>query len=110
MLESTKAKSIISKIEKWVSDYSIFGTNYGKWYVGVTNDPKIRRAAHNHVNKADLLASSTFAWSVYDTGSVDLACAIETHFHEKGMLDKDSKGGIKSSTKYVYVYKKYLLL
>lgn len=106
-LASRTISGIQRSIENWVKQHSSITVNYSSWYYGVTNAPAIRRNAHNQVNKRELFASKTHAWQVYKTGSVNQATLIEKHFHEKGMLDKHSKGGVRPTTVYVYVYKKY---
>jgi len=45
---------------------------------------------------------------MWNMKSVRLSLALETSFHNQGLLDKDTKGGYdKKTSKYIYVYKKF---
>ena len=105
--QAIAASGIKGRIEKWIEQNSFLTKSYGNWYVGVTNSPDVRRRAHNYINNKNWGGSQTFAWVHFNAGSMTVACEIEKYFHDKGLLDKDTKGGVRKTTTYVYVYKKY---
>ena len=102
-LKTKTAKKIIKEIESHIFQNSTFYVVYDNWYCGITNNPISRQNAHKSKN-----GKTTFLWESYNARSVNIALAIETYFHSKGMLNTDDKGGYdKENSKYVYVYKKH---
>jgi predicted GIY-YIG superfamily endonuclease len=79
---------------------SDFYVRYSNWYIGITNNVKIRKAQHQK-NK-NIAALHFKAWN---TDTKKNAIEIEKHFHALGMRDKASIGGAKDSTTYVYIFK-----
>ncbi len=100
-LSTDTAKSIISKIERWVEKHSTAWVVYGNWYIGITNNPNARASAHKSAN------GHLYFWNEYDARSRRIAEAIETRFHNKGMKERDLKGGARDDSRYVYVFKKH---
>ena len=100
-LSTITAKSIIAKIKRWMLKNSTAWVKYSNWYIGITNNPTARASAHRSAN------GHLYFWKEYDAKSRRIAEAIETHFHKKGMKEKDLKGGAKDDSRYIYVYKKY---
>lgn len=76
---------------------------YGNWYCGVTNDETRRKADHKYGKNI-----SALYFKAWDAESKDNALLVEKHFHQQGMkgLSK-SPGGVRSSSKYVYIFKRY---
>lgn len=80
---------------------SDFYVKYSNWYCGVTNDDAKRKAAHKFTK--DIPALYFKSW---DAGSKSNSLAIEKYFHSKGMRgDSKSPGGVRTSSRYVYVFK-----
>lgn len=98
-------KTVTRQIEAWVKDHSTAVKDYTNWYVGVTNNPEARKAVHKSKNE-----THPDFWIDFNARSHKIALTIETHFHKKGMLETDKKGGIRPDSKFVYVYKKYITL
>src|ERR1043166_2206328 len=72
---------------------------YPNWYCGVTNDETKRKAAH----KFDKKIGAVY-FKAWDAGSRANALAIEEHFHLKKMRGRSkSPGGVRPSSRYVYV-------
>ena len=100
---STKTyKKTKTEIEKWVNSHSVGGSVYSKWYCGITNNPNIRKASHKYNIGID-----PYFFNSWCMQSFRLSKALETSFHNAGMLDKDLRGGAKENSWYIYVYKKY---
>lgn len=95
-------KRITQDIEAWLNTNSTLFVKYRNWYIGITNDPAARRLKHKNKLKTD-----PYFWKSFYTCNVRIASAIETHFHKKGMLESDKKGGVTDDSKYVYIFKKY---
>jgi predicted GIY-YIG superfamily endonuclease len=100
-LQTDTAKNIIREFEKWALKNSTGWIVYSNWYVGITNNPNARKSAHNSAN------GHLYFWLEQNARSRRIAEAIETYFHNKGMKEKDLKGGAKDDSKYIYIYKKY---
>ena len=100
-LTTATAKNIIPEFIAWVNIHSAVFSDYGRWYCGITNSPPTRKAQHQ-----SSIQSEPYAWFHRNAGSRRIAEAIETYFHEEGMLDHDSKGGSAENSKYVYIFKK----
>lgn len=106
MLIKTNPK--IAAIKRAIENYihpdnnrSDFYVRYSNWYCGVTNDDTKRKASHKYDKKI-----SAMYFKSWDAGSKENALAIESHFHNKLMRGKsNSPGGVKSSSRYVYVFK-----
>lgn len=73
---------------------------YRNWYIGITNNTGIRKAQHIREKKTKALY-----FHFWDAGNKETAIEIEKYFHTKGMKDKDSVGGAKSTSSYVYIFK-----
>ena len=101
-LSTKTAVSIIASIKRWAEKHSTITSDYTRWYCGITNHPPSRKSKHKSVNEAE-----PFVWFEWDAKSRRIAEAIETYFHDRGMKDKDTKGGSSEDSKYVYVYKKH---
>ena len=102
-LKTKTAKKIIKEIESHTFQNSTFFVVYENWYCGITNNPSVRKTAHKSKNN-----KTAFLWECFYARSVNIALAIETYFHSKGMLNTDNKGGYdKEGSKYIYVYKKH---
>lgn len=93
---------IIKQIEAYVKQNSTIYVNYSRWYIGVTNNPEIRKSQHKSLNNEE-----PYAWKHWYCYSKENALDIEKYFHQKGMLETDKTGGVADDSKYVYVYKKY---
>lgn len=101
-LQTETAKKIIRKIEYWVKKNSTISVVYGNWYVGVTNTPHIRKGQHKIK-----IETEPYFWQEYNARTKEIALAIESRFHRKGMKESHKTGGVRAESKYVYVYKKY---
>lgn len=101
-LQTETAMKIIRKIEYWVKKNSTISVMYKNWYVGVTNAPHIRKRQHK-----TKIETEPYFWQEYNARTKEIALAIETRFHKKGMKESHKTGGVRTETKYVYVYKKY---
>jgi len=73
---------------------------YRNWYIGVTNNPNVRKAQHE--NQKQLTALHFQFW---EADTKENALEVELYFHELGMLDKHGQGGIRNSSTVVYVFK-----
>lgn len=102
MKTTTKIKK---QIEKYVKENSNFFVDYSRWYIGVTNNPEIRKNQHKSLNNKE----PNF-WKHWYCYSKENALEIEKYFHKKGMLETSKTGGVAEDSKYVYVYKKYLTI
>lgn len=91
-----------AKILEWVKSNSTFFSDNSRWYCGITNNPNIRKAQHEATIK-----ESPYFFKCWCVKSVRIAKALETSMHNKGMLDKDIKGGARLNSWYIYVFKKY---
>lgn len=100
-LKTETAKRIIREINLWTKKNSALSVNYSNWYVGITADETNRKSSHKSNNYGEI-----FFWQCFNARSVNIARAIETYFHKKGMLEKDLPGAITERSKFVYVYKK----
>ena len=102
-LKTKTAKKIIKEIELQVSENSTLYVEYSNWYCGITNNPTVRKSGHKSKNNR-----KPAFWKSFNARSVKISLSIETHFHKKGMLDTDDKGGYdKEKSKFIYVYKKH---
>ena len=101
-LKTPTAKSILRAINKQVKEHSSLVVHYSNWYVGVTNNPAVRKNGHGSKNK-----EAVYFWEHYNARSLGIAMAIEKHYHAKGMLETGKTGGVAADSKWVYVYKKY---
>jgi|SRR5690606_8433140 len=95
-------KSINAQITKWVYDNSILYVNNGNWYAGITNDLNRRKIEHT-VKQKDKL----WCWKCWDAKSLRIANALENSLSRRGFLNAPFKGGAISTSKYIYVYKKF---
>ncbi len=74
---------------------------HSRWYCGVTNDDTKRKA--QHIWEKQISAMYFKSW---DAGSKANSLIIEKYFHGLGMKgDSKSPGGVKSTSRYVYVFK-----
>ena len=91
-VETKAAKNLISIIDQWVlkhSDLTI--VIYSNWFIGIADkETTTQGIRHLHDSNA---------------GSKDIALAVETYFHKKGMRIGEYKGGINAKTKHVYIHK-----
>lgn len=99
-IKTITAKRAIKQINNHVKDHSQININYSRWYCGVTNSSNQRQINHRYKIK-----SETYFWLKIYCFSKRIALAVEKHFHNLGMLDKNLTGGVNEETKYVYVYK-----
>jgi hypothetical protein len=99
---SPSAAQIKREIKAWVKHFSFLGVDYGRWYIGVTNNPKVRINAHRCKIKDE--PYMWYAWYAYSKVN---ALAIERYFHELGMLETSHPGGPAENTRYVYVFKRF---
>lgn len=101
-MEKTKTyKSIVAKINAHIRANSTMGyVNYSRWYVGITNDVKIRKSKHNQTFPNNMY------FQFFDAGTMDTANQIEAHFSKnKGTINDSGKGGAKENSIYVYAFK-----
>ena len=82
------------------SGRSFLYSMYKNWYIGITNDPAIRKAQHEYQKE---LTAMHFQW--WEADSLDNALEIERHFHDLKMQDKHGAGGAKKNSTMVYVFK-----
>lgn len=81
----------------------LVNADHTRWYCGITNNPDARSTAHKSKN-----GNEPYAWKEWNAKSRRIAEAIETYCHDiLKMKDKDTKGGGKDDSKYIYVYKKH---
>ncbi len=90
------------RIRKWVRYHSFLWVRYSRWYVGITNSPRLRKAQHANAN-----GKKPRHWMVWDAGSCKNALAIERYFgaYGCGMKGGKVKGNAKRNSRFVYVYK-----
>ena len=88
---------IVSQIEKVRAGKM---GKYPRWYVGVTEFPQ--RRYKEHMRKIGTEPFYWFSWYAY---SKKTALTIEKHFHDLGMLEGAMAGGVKNTSKFVYIYK-----
>ncbi|SOU87276.1 hypothetical protein [Tenacibaculum dicentrarchi] len=101
--KSKTYNKVQKEIKKWMRKNSFLITKNARWYVGITNDPSRRKREHKNKNNIQCLY-----WKTWNMKSVRLSLALETHFHNKSLLDKDLKGGYdRKTSKHIYVYKKF---
>ena len=82
------------------SGRSFIYSDCANWYVGITNNPSVRKTRHEY--EKQLTALYFKSWEA-DTKAN--AREIEMHFHKLGMKEKDSEGGTKPNSTMVYVFK-----
>ncbi len=86
MASVAEIKAAIEKLVK-----STKSKKYSIWTVGVTDDPKRRKAEHEN----------TKAWRQWNAGSETAARNVEKHFLGKGMK---GGGGGPGKADYVYIF------
>jgi len=79
---------------------SFIYSEYANWYVGITNNPSIRKVQHQY--EKDITAHHFQCW---DADTRANALEIEFYFHELGMRDKNWQGGTKPNSTWVYIFK-----
>ncbi len=89
-----KNEEIIQKIKDHIM---LHGGEYIEWYVGISEEPETRLAAHK-VRKPNI------PFLVLDCKSTKIARAVEDYCHDVLGCDGDKGGG--KNPHYVYVYKK----
>ncbi|HAT76217.1 MAG TPA: hypothetical protein DCS19_05075 [Flavobacterium sp.] len=95
-------KSVVIRIINWVKKNTIIEpADYSRWYVGVTNNPKVRKQGHK-----SKFGKEPYCFNPFYARTKNIALEIETYFHQKGMKEKDLKGNVKENSWYVYVFKK----
>jgi len=82
------------------SGRSFLYVDYSNWYIGITNDPSVRKAQHEYQKQ---LTAMHFQW--WEAGSKDNALEIEEYFQDAGMQDKKGAGGAKKNSTMVYIFK-----
>lgn len=82
----------MEKIKKYT------GSNYGRWRMGITNEPTQRRAKHDSEGK------DTSRWRHWSAGSKESTRLIEAHFLDKGMRGGTGGGREADPPKFVYVF------
>ncbi len=94
-------KKTRAKIFEHMDKNSTIWVKNSRWYVGITNDEDRRKKEHEIKNNAECRF-----WNCWNMRTKRLARALESALHKQGLLDKDSPGNIKESTKHIYIYKK----
>jgi hypothetical protein len=75
----------------------IFGSDIGKWRIGLTNDLRVR---HEHWRETENL--KVLDWEAWEADSLPDAQAVEASFIRKGM--KGGTGGDLSASLPTFVY------
>lgn len=70
-----------------------------KWYCGITNIEKRRKA--EHLSKRGEVSF----WKCIDAGSTKKANEVEKYFSEKGTLNAPHRNGAISTSRYVCIFK-----
>src|SRR5690554_1567641 len=70
------------------------------WYVGITNDTKRRKAEHR------IKVLGLKYWRIFEAETMEFANEIESHFSEKGTMNRPSKNGANGYSRFVYVFRK----
>ena len=79
------------------------GGQYGKWYIGITNDENARREEH----EANGYPIGAYDWHSWQAESLKDAQEIETYYQNEkvGSKMKGHVGGdLKSSPVFVYIF------
>ena len=79
---------------------SFLFSSYSNWYIGVSNNPLVRKAQHEYSKQ---LTAMHFQY--WELDRKEDALEVEEYFHYLGMADKKGAGGVRSSTTTVYVFK-----
>lgn len=97
--KSKTYRSVVAKINAHIRKNSFIYADNSRWYVGITNDIKRRKAEH--------LTENPFlsCFASYYAGSMKIAAEIEAHFTQKGTLNASGSRGATKESKWVYVYK-----
>lgn len=95
-------RSINAQITKWVEQNSILYVKRGNWYAGITNNENRRKIEHRIKNQDKI-----WCWKCWDAKSLRIANALENSLSRRGFSNAPFKGGAKSTSKYIYVYKKF---
>lgn len=87
-----KKHYIKKAIPKFMEKHSVWFVDETNWYVGITNDPVVRKRGHGSPN----------IFKSWLADSVEAAREIEKHFLSKGL-----KGDVGGGTipKHVYIFK-----
>ena len=104
-IDSKTAISINKDIIRWRNMHSLVKANNERWYIGITNNPERRKKQHKSKSLKEGYNVSFFEFWYAKT--INISSAIETYWHLQGMLETDQKGNIKTTSVYVYVFKKY---
>jgi hypothetical protein len=106
-IDSKTAQNLILSITKWRNNHSLITAKNERWYIGITNNSSKRKKEHEIDAKNEGFEVSYFEF--WDAKTVNIALAVETYWHDRGMLETDRKGNFKVTSRYIYVYKKYPL-
>jgi len=75
-------------------------SSYSNWYIGVSNNPLVRKAQHEYTKQ---LTAMHFQY--WELDCKEDALEVEEYFHDLGMADKKGAGGVRRNTTTVYVFK-----
>jgi predicted GIY-YIG superfamily endonuclease len=93
--------SIKSEITKYITKSMGSKTpRLNSWYVGITNDTNRRKYEHR-INVLGLKY-----WRTFDAETMENANEIESHFSQKGTMNRPSKNGANRYSRFVYVFRK----
>ena len=106
-IDSQTAQYLIKEIKKWRNNHSLVIAKNENWYIGITNNPDARKKQHESKAKKENFDVSYF--TVWNAKTINIALAVETYWHERGMLETDIKGNYENNSIFIYVYKKYPL-
>ena len=82
---------IIAQLELWIVKHSVLVKDYTNWFVGIA-DIETTTNGLKHLKSIN-------------AESMQVAMAVETYYHDKGMKTTFYKGGTSAKTKHVYIHK-----
>jgi hypothetical protein len=97
-MKSKTYKSIVAKINLHIKENSYLQGNNHRWYVGITNDVKRRKAEHEARETIHHFAS-------YYAYTAKIASEIEDYFSRKGTANNVGSRGANENSRWVYVFK-----
>jgi len=89
-------------MRRWLRQRSLIWVVYKNWYVGVTNNPELRKRQHER-----RLGRQVRHWCCWNTGRLRTARALEHYFgfHGKGMRGGKVQGNVQRDSTWIYVFK-----